>query len=927
MRQSGIFLRHSPEPNMPFIRNPNGSKLRASEARLGLTITQAYEKAYGGAVVKYRKHIQEHSARVWSAAVDTLGADEQAEWDEARLWELVNVELKAHAPALVLGFFREARASSKDAIKERDWGAFEAQAETLNPKWGIRLPQVRDETKNGRRATVNQNRTVEWGRIAASDGHEDRTTSIAWLRSDWLRFWEAEARLASPEPSIHSWYRDFWQHERDQKTLDASGWRTFWAERLIEGMKKDPRLSSLLARMAWREAVAAAAGGDWLLGIDTAVPGLPDHQAYLALALEHLQHIRTQAGWRLADQDLQRLVANIKPERDMTLSWQAWETMQQQNLLTPLGKGGARELPQWMWMRTAIALCQGENEFSKHVLLAYEAFSTGRIVPSEAMMRQAGKSMPQFMEDQAGWVDDDFERIYQAIHRAAVDTKWNGTVSLDWSRVRPKGSAAAAGRTSAGVVGFVQAISMALSAQGRASEERPVTILLPLWHGDVVHFMDAVDRIPHIQPTLAIPDLFFRRLREQGTWCLFDPSLFPEVLEGDAGILRAEERYGSMRKSHGKVPGVRQIKAQGLWSRLLRCIATHAPSLVFPSSVQAFFPMPDMIPVMGRDGIGAMPLPGSEPESRTRWPSLAVNLASLVRDDGSMDHDLMSQTADLSLRLLDNAIEISACGERAVIQSRPVCVGVIGLCETLAKVTVDESDAQLTGQWMEGIAKAWNQCLDSADGVLAKERGSSDLWGLQWRRPTVRQAVEKLRKVRDGELGLTSPIKDEVAGPASSRFSVRTLWAPFLELSKLAGVTPGGFGTLHPLDSVIIDGNTLFAPSAFLLLLMKQGKITPEQAGKVLSFPNKPTRWPKAVLSIVHPEQEQWRIRLHQVASLRPHVDQGVCLSLPNDMDRQMCAYLIYSSWWLGLSNVLFVAKPEADDSSDSSAADQELDA
>lgn len=257
---------------------------------------------------------------------------------------------------------------------------------------------------------------------------------------------------------------------------------------------------------------------------------------------------------------------------------------------------GSQEFPQWAWMRVAMALSVEEDDPMQRAVSLYNAISTLTVIPSETMLREAGKRHPRFMEDEAGLVGDQFESIHAAIHRAAVNTKWTGTVSMDWRQVRSQGAPIAGRRLSQGPIGFMKPIHMSLAAQGRQGEDRPVTVTLPLWHRDLMPFLDEVEAgMERLQPTVGIPDLFFQRLQEGRRWTLLDPAAFPDADKGTKGYLRSEEEWlTNPQESTG-----RSLPADQVWRRLLKAMSKGLPFVTFEGSDRAFAPFPESAPPVG----------------------------------------------------------------------------------------------------------------------------------------------------------------------------------------------------------------------------------------------------------------------------------------------------------------------------------------
>lgn len=151
---------------------------------------------------------------------------------------------------------------------------------------------------------------------------------------------------------------------------------------------------------------------------------------------------------------------------------------------------------------------------------------------------------------------------------------------------------------------------------------------------------------------------------------------------------------------------------------------------------------------------------------------------------------------------------------------------------------------------------------------------------------------------------LTEPSRE-----AGQRFSVRTVWAPFEGAARIAGVTPGGLGTLRPFHWVLDERRQQrLIPGALLLqLVASQPEERPELV-KVLRLPDKPAKWPKSLRTLVYPDLVEWNRRLEHAATLAPWVDQGVSLTLPPGLPPNDLEHILHRAWMLGLANIRFEA-------------------
>lgn len=928
---------------MAFVRSPRGAKSRFSIARISHSISQLYLEAMGPQTSQWRQQIQAHAQSVTLSLRARLGDGPDVEWSRASIEEAIEDELRKNAPMEVHERFLEEKQKNRRARtvaeKAGNWDKFEAMEtenpDRVDPAWTVQVPGSEDRKLGGDGPPP----LADIGEPARKTRNKRTRTPPPVRepvrRSNWIGFWREQARLALEPMDLDVFERRLMKLPPEIKQLDPEGWWDFWQGQLDLSMQEDPRLVGLLKVALDRRNRALIGGQHWLAGTSLdgnetplrVSQGRPGNSVYRSLWVEHIQRIAASEDGLAAlveKFDLNALAKAMAPSRDNQVDWRGRQWMALAEGVWDVGgkfsrilgtdhAHGAYEFPQWAWMRVAMALSVEEEDPMQRAIALYNAISTLTVIPSETMMREAGKRVPRFMEDEAGIVGDQFESIHAAIHRAAVNTKWTGTVSMDWRQVRSQGAPIAGRRLSQGPIGFMKPIHMSLAAQGRQGEDRPVTVTLPLWHRDLMAFLDEVgEGMERLQPTVSIPDLFFQRLQEGQRWTLLDPAAFPEADKGIEEYLRSEQEWlANPEEATG-----RSLPADRIWQRLLKAMAKGLPFITFEGSDRAFAPFPRSAPpVGGIDGVGAIPVPRSAEGAFVSWPAAAVNLARLMNDEGNPDTEKMRATAQIALRMLDNAITLSSRGreDALVLHYRPVCLGAIGFFEAVSHgVARGEEDPELVTAWVGGLAEGWATVVVDADQMLRRERGAAPAWksAKDGRSFDPVGFMEQMATQRGGAKGhrLNPRLEwNPKRLDKGHRCSVRTVWAPFQGAARMAGVTPGGMGTLRPVEPVLDEkGRERWCPTPLLKELLRQTPEDVSQMREIMRHPDKPGRWPAVVKDLSLPAAEGWERRLRHAAHIRPWIDQGVSVTLPMGMDPSYLATLVKRAWWLGLSNIRF---------------------
>lgn len=925
------------QPYMAFVRSPRGAKSVFNVARVSSRISRVYVDALGSKTANYRLQIQQHVKAIALSLRVQFGEGDHIEWSRAAITATIEEELRRNAPMEVHEtFLEQIEKSAQPAPDERvsRWEEMsEANPDRIDPAWTIQLPPEEQQKQVERPPALADlgepaRKTRKASGTALAVAREEPSR-----RTHWIEFWRGLAQSIPQALDFDAFERLVLRLPPDQKHLDPTGWWIFWQQRLDDAMRLDPRIVGLLQAAHDRKKRAEMCGQNWLAGsgLTGAAPQLflsqdgPGHQLYRQLWKEHLRRLALSEGGHpslVTDFDLNKLAQALRPERDRAIDWRGHQWLDASEALLPVGtaawENGAhprntREMPQWAWMRVAMALSIQEKNPTTQALQFYAAFSSLAVIPSETMLREAGKLLPRYLEDEAGVVEDEFEAIHQAMHRAAVGTKWTGTVALDWRTVRAHGALIAGRRYSQGPMGFLRSIDSSLAAQGRSGEDRPVTVSLPLWHRDIEGFLDLrKEGSDRLQSVVTIPDIFFERLQKGEPWLLLDPAAYPELLEDrHSGYERAEERWKAEGKKNTQT--AKAIGSERLWKRLMGAMERGSPFLTFEDSDRAFAPFPETAPpVGGIDGVGALPIPRDQAEPFLSWPAMAVDLSRTLNKEGSPDPDSMKQNAALAMRALDNAIDLSGLpATHLTLAYRPVCLGAVGFYEAINRGTANShTDPELVKAWVSVLAESWATAVLTADQQLRKERGAAPAWDTA---PDATpfspmNSMDRLRASRKGSLGIKP--KPRQPWPKDKykqghRCSVRVVWAPYQGAAKIAGVTPGGIGTLRPVEQVLDEqGRLRWCPTPLLLDLLRDRPEELETLRNVLRNPTNPRRWPEKVQQLVFPDAEGWELRLVHAAYIRPWVDQGISITLPAGMKAATLSTLVYRAWWLGLSNV-----------------------
>jgi ribonucleoside-diphosphate reductase alpha chain len=232
------------------------------------------------------------------------------------------------------------------------------------------------------------------------------------------------------------------------------------------------------------------------------------------------------------------------------------------------------ETPQYFFLRVACGLAGTPHE----AIEFYRLMASHDYMPSSPTLFNSGTKHAQmsscYLHDSPS---DSLESIYDAYKNVAMLSKFSGGIGLAFHRVRSEGSLIrATNGLSNGIVPWLRTLDSSVAAVNQGGKRKGACcVYLEPWHADIESFLelrentgDLSRRTYNLNLANWIPDLFMRRVDEDGMWSLFDPKDVPELpdLFGDDFVVAYET-------AEAKKIYARQMKARELYSRMMRSLA------------------------------------------------------------------------------------------------------------------------------------------------------------------------------------------------------------------------------------------------------------------------------------------------------------------------------------------------------------------
>ena len=435
----------------------------------------------------------------------------------------------------------------------------------------------------------------------------------------------------------------------------------------------------------------------------------------------------------LAKYDLDRLGKAIQIERDRQFTYLGLQTLYDRYFIH--SDGTRFELPQAFFMRVAMGLAINELDRETRAIEFYELLSSFDFMSSTPTLFNSGTVRPQLSSCYLSTVPDHLDGIFSAIKDDALLSKFAGGLGNDWSRVRAMGAhIKGTNGKSQGVVPFLKvANDTAVAVNQGGKRKGAMCAYLETWHLDIEEFLDLRKntgddrRRTHDMNTANwIPDLFMKRVAEEGKWTLFSPDETPDLhdLYGEA----FEKRYMEYEKlaASGEIKNFKTIQAVDLWRKMLSMLfETGHPWMTFKDPCNLRSPQSHTGVVHSSNLCTEITLNTSDEEIAVCNLG-SVNLAQHV-DENGLDAGKLEKTITTAMRMLDNVIDYNYYSvpqaRRSNLRHRPVGLGIMGFQDALYKLRIPYTSEEAIG-FADTSMETVSYYAIQASSQLAEERGS-----------------------------------------------------------------------------------------------------------------------------------------------------------------------------------------------------------
>ena len=440
---------------------------------------------------------------------------------------------------------------------------------------------------------------------------------------------------------------------------------------------------------------------------------------------------------KLLQFDLPRLAAALKPQRDLQFDYLGLQTLYDRYFLHTEER--RIEMPQAFFMRVAMGLSLNEVDREARAIEFYEVLSSFDFMSSTPTLFNSGTRRSQLSSCYLTTVADDLDGIYEALKENALLSKFAGGLGNDWSRVRALGSyIKGTNGKSQGVVPFLKVVNDTAVAVNQGGKRKgAVCSYLETWHLDIEEFLelrkntgDDRRRTHDMNTANWIPDLFMKRVIEDGNWTLFSPSTCPDLhdLFGQA-FEQAYTAYEA-KADRGEIKLFKRMPARALWRKMLTMLfETGHPWITFKDACNVRSPQQHIGVVHSSNLCTEITLNTSDTEiavCNLGSVNLVQHLAQGPDGRQTIDQVKLQKTVSTAMRMHDNVIDINYYAVKKArdsnLRHRPVGLGIMGFQDCLYQLRVPYASpaaVQFADQSMEAV------CYHAywASTELAQERG------------------------------------------------------------------------------------------------------------------------------------------------------------------------------------------------------------
>ena len=350
---------------------------------------------------------------------------------------------------------------------------------------------------------------------------------------------------------------------------------------------------------------------------------------------------------------------------------------------------------QHMWMRVAIGI-HGDLQNKNSILLVketYELMSQKYFTHATPTLFNAGTPRPQLSSCYLiGMESDSLDGIYDTLKDCARISKWAGGIGLHIHNIRAKGThIQGTNGNSNGIVPMLRVFNNTARYidQGGGKRNGSFAIYLEPWHADIEDFLemkknhgDEELKARDLFYALWMPDLFMKRVKENGKWSLF----CPHICKGLDDIFGAEfEELYEKYENDGLARKV--LNARELWYKILDAqMETGTPYILYKDACNKKTNQQNLGTIKSSNLCTEIVQYSDDKETAV------CNLASIAlptfvnQETKQFDYDKLHEVTKIVTNNLNTVIDVNYYPTEKTnvsnLRHRPIGIGIQGLADT-----------------------------------------------------------------------------------------------------------------------------------------------------------------------------------------------------------------------------------------------------
>jgi ribonucleoside-diphosphate reductase alpha chain len=401
--------------------------------------------------------------------------------------------------------------------------------------------------------------------------------------------------------------------------------------------------------------------------------------------------------------DLDALANALDHTRDQLFRFNGLFTLKDRYLIRDF-KDGERilEAPQFFWMRVAMGVCFNEPNPTEWAIKFYDKMSRLEYLGATPTLFNSGTLYPQLSSCFVLDLPDSIEGIADGIKDVMFLEKHSGGIGMNVSRLRSADSVinSIQGKSS-GPVPFLKMFDSVVAGVSQGGRRRgSMAIYMEPWHLNIEDFIrlkgrtgDETQRLRVINTVVWANDEFFKRVKVDQPWYLFDPNEVNDLcdLHGEEFSARYNE-YIHMAQN-GELQNYRVVKAKDLFHKILAAlIETAHPWITFKDAANRNCPINHHTEVHSSNLCTEIFLP-TDAKTTAVCNLTSINLSRHLNENKSdFDYDKLRESVRLAVRQLDNVIDVNYYptekAKKGNQEYRPVGLGVMGFADALEQLQV-----------------------------------------------------------------------------------------------------------------------------------------------------------------------------------------------------------------------------------------------